>query len=325
MNTMTARRHNFFSTSGLTYAGEAATPILTAALLSGDTLANNWVRTLEGIRHKGNFDIIGGTNLLQAAGCDFNDGNDITLTEKAITVKDLKVNETICRNTLLNTWLGTASGRNSNVGSPEFFNFIAAYVAAKVAEQVETIIWQGNTGLSFTGFLGADGSAGTSTDLAAGTLAGCTSTTALSTITAGNAIEQIGLAYSHAADTKPAILSRSTTGVYISPKTAALYMQNLSTIGSSAGYNNQVTNQGFPNLQYLGVPVRVCPGFPDNAVLISDSDNLVVGTNLKTDLANVRIIPAYEYDGSDNIKVVMNFQIGTEAGVETDSVYATVS
>lgn len=329
MNTHITRRHKFFSTSNLSYVGEHATPILTAALKTGDTLANNWVRTIDGIRYKGQFDVITSTDMLQAGDCDFTDGNDIALSNKDIIVTDLKVNETICRKTLLNTWLGTASGRNSNIGSPEFFNFIAAHVAAKVAEQVETLIWQGNTALSFKGLLGADGTAGTSTDLAAGSLAGALNPTTLSAIDASNAIGELGKAYNYAAANKPQILTSATTGMYISPKTAAFYMQALATAGAGsgagAGYNNQVTNQAFSSLNYLGVPIRVCPGFPNDAILIADSENLVVGSNLMTDLAEVKVIPAYEYDGSDNIKVTMHFQLGTEGGIEGDCVYATAS
>ena len=44
----------------------------------------------------------------------------------------------------------------------------------------------------------------------------------------------------------------------------------------------------------------------------------MVGTNLGTDLSSVSWIPAYEFDGSDNIKIVMRMAVGAAVGVVGD-------
>ena len=90
--------------------------------------------------------------------------------------------------------------------------------------------------------------------------------------------------------------------------------------GSGQGYNNNVTLQSFDSLSYLGVPVRVCPGMPNDAILIAQQENLVLGTNLGTDLNSVQWIPVYQYDGSDNIKIIMRMAIGGVCPIPADCI-----
>ena len=50
---------------------------------------------------------------------------------------------------------------------------------------------------------------------------------------------------------------------------------------------------------------------------------MVFGTNLATDWTEARVIPTYEYDGSDNVRIVMNFAVGVQCAVATDGVYGS--
>ena len=52
----------------------------------------------------------------------------------------------------------------------------------------------------------------------------------------------------------------------------------------------------------------------DDAIVLAQSENLVVGSNLMTDFSSVQYIPVFQYDGSDNVRVVMQFGLGTVAG-----------
>ena len=36
------------------------------------------------------------------------------------------------------------------------------------------------------------------------------------------------------------------------------------------------------------------------------------------------LIPTYQYDGSDNIRVVMNFGLGVQSGIGTDGVVGCI-
>jgi len=49
-------------------------------------------------------------------------------------------------------------------------------------------------------------------------------------------------------------------------------------------------------------------------------DNIVVGTNAYTGNESASLIPVYQYDGSDNVKVSMDFAAGVQTAVPTDGV-----
>ena len=80
------------------------------------------------------------------------------------------------------------------------------------------------------------------------------------------------------------------------------------------------TDQAIVNATYLGIPINVCPGMPDDAIVLTYVSNMVYGTNLATDWTEARLIPTYQYDGSDNVRVVMNFAIGVQTAVAADGI-----
>lgn len=321
------RRRNFdISVSpSTTYAGEARAEIMSAAVSSGDTLANGWVHQIDGIHHKAVVSTLNAADTIQAASCSFDDGANLTLGEKVLTLSDLKVNEEICRGTVYPTWQGAATSRAStNAYTAELQNAIVAQVAAKTAEQVETIIWQGldiSNSTIVEGLLG-DGTAASETDLDASPIGGCVEVDFSAAPTATTVIERIGSVYSGAAQNCPAVLTKSDINIYVSPKTYAIYLQALAVAGGQ-GFLNQVSNQAFNEVNYLGVPVRRCPGMFDDMVLLTYADNLKVGTNVGTDLTDVRYIPTYEYDGSDNVRVVMQMGLGVQCITPGDVVLGT--
>ena len=61
----------------------------------------------------------------------------------------------------------------------------------------------------------------------------------------------------------------------------------------------------------------------DDVIIATYKDNLVFGTNLATDYTEARVIPTYQYDGSDNVRIVMNFAVGVGVGVPTDGVFGS--
>ncbi len=323
------RRRNFdiAGAGGTTYAGELALPIMGAALKSNDTIAKNYVRVIDGIHYKTVIQTLNAVDTIQAGDCTFADGADLTLGERVLTLNELKVNEEICRATVYPTWQGTATSRaSSNLMTQEFVNYTLGLVAAKTAENLETLLWQGSA--AFTkGFLCNDGTALASLTKAkvdASAVAGYTGVD-ITAITNSNAITQFNLVYTTAATSKPAILSKPNIAFYVSPKTYALYCQQLAGLGAGVannnlGINNLATAQNFSNITFMGIKINVCPGIYDDFIMLTYEDNLIVGTNLGTDLNEVRWIPAYEYDGSDNIKIVMRMAVGVQTVTPADIV-----
>jgi hypothetical protein len=326
------RRHRAFANPDIdpttTYAGEAADFYVAPAIHGADTVANNWVTQLDGIQNKA---VISGASVagdvIQSATCDFSDGDSVIVDERVLTLTDLKVNESLCRGTILPTWQGMTGARQSMDWSNDSFrNFVFATIAAKTAESVENNIWVGG---KIKGLLSNDGTFD-SAGWAASTLQGA-SEQAISAITNANAIAQFNLVYTKMATTTPAVLTKPDAAFYVNPKTYALYCQQLAGLGSAVsgttgqGINNQATAQAFNNVSFMGIPVHVSGGMPDSCIVMAQESNLYVGSNLRTDYTQAAVIPVYQYDGSDNIRVTMQFGLGVQAGRLTEIVVGALS
>ena len=311
------------------YSGILATPFVAPALKLADTLQKGFVRQIDGLQNKAVISNLSSTANIQAANCDWADGNDLTLGEQVLTLTDLAVMEALCRKTLLPTWAGMTGARETmGAGSAEFQAFAMATVAAYAAQGVETGIWQGSSILA-QGFLSNSGTLDNAgyraSILAAGgteaapianekivTAAGFTTAAIL---TATGAFAEV---YNHTVANIPGILNRTDVAFYCSPKTAGHYMQALAASGQYQGVNLQGTNQAFDTLQYLGIPIHVCPGMYDDALILTYEENLVVGSNLNTDYTTAQYIDAWQYDGSDQVKIVMRFGLGMQVGIPGD-------
>jgi len=308
-----------------TYAGELALPFITPAVKSADTLAKGFVRQIDGIRKKAVLESAAvAADIIQAAHCSFQDGDSVTLDESVLELTDLKVNETLCRGTILPTWVGQVGPRAStDWASPEFRQFVLGTIAGKVGESVETILWQGSS-LFANGFLSADGSLATGFATSALKDATVQAKGSSGSFTAATVISEFALAHTKAATAKPGILSKPGLSYYCSNATYALYMHALAGLGAHStsldgqGMGNLGPNQNFTGLTYLGITINVCPGMFDDCLVLADKENLVAGSNIQTDYTEVRYIPFYEYDGSDNVGVVMQWGMGCAVGTAAD-------
>tara|TARA_R110000782_G_scaffold258137_1_gene347726 strand:+ start:139 stop:1191 length:1053 start_codon:yes stop_codon:yes gene_type:complete len=314
-----------------TYAGVRSAPFVAPALKLAETLTKGFVRQIDGIQNKAVISNLSSTGVIQDANCDWNSGDSLNLGERVLTLTDLAVMEALCRGTLLPTWAGMTGARETmTAGSPEFVTFSMATVAAYAAQGTEVGIWQGiETTVPVIGFLSNTGTFDVTgyggsifkdtvqeeTVTAGGFNAGTAADPKI--ITNAGAFHEV---YNNALTNCPAILNRTDIAYYCSPKTAGNYMQALATSGSFQGVNMQSTNQAFDTLQYLGIPIHVCPGMPNDALILTYEENLVVGSNLMTDYTSAQYIDAWQFDGSDNIKIAMRFGLGMQVGVPGDCV-----
>ena len=313
-------------TPATTYAGVLSSPFVAPAMKLASTLVNGYVRQIDGIQNKAVISSLTSDDPLQAAAenCAWNDGADLTLGERVLTLSDLAVMQSLCRATLLPTWAGMGSARATmTAGSPEFVNFAMATVAAATAQSVENNIWLGGTVVG-KGFLSNSG-----TFNRAGFGAAILDPTLINhvDVTAGGFADDVitqgtgafDLAYNGAITNCPAILNKPDVAFYVGTACAGQYMTALGVAGGS-GYQTNVTNQSFTNLQYLGIPIRVCPGMPAQAIVLTYQDNLVVGSNLNTDYTSAQYIDHWQYSGSDETRIVIRFGLGMQVAVPGDVV-----
>lgn len=289
-----------------TYAGELALPFVSAALKSGATLANGWIRTIDDVYYKAVINQIEGASLIADASCDFADAGSVTITENVLTTKELAVNIDLCKKTMRQSWLAADTGNSLNSNMPSAFSdYVIGHIAGLVAQQVENDIWTGAdaTGGEFEGFLTAT----TGIFVVDGNV---NDVTTVSPFTKGIVVAEIEKVLDACSSE---VLAKPDFALYVSPKTAFLYQQHL----GSEGFSNDYQANAKPSNIY-GYPIYACPGMPDNQIVATYESNLVFGSNILTNMTEVRTIDMSPIDGSDNVRFIMRYAAGVQVGVGAD-------
>ena len=301
-------------TAGTTYAGQFAGKYISAALLSAPTIENGGVTVLPNVKHKEVLQNVATSALLADATCDFDTTQTVTLTEKILEVKDLMVNLQLCRSNFHNTWQSIEMGASSFSDIPASFeDYLLGYTAAKVAAAMETNIWAGVAGAgSFNGF-----------EALATAQVPAAQIVATAPVTAALVIGQIG----SVVDLIPtSVYGTEDLKLYVSSNVARAYVRALGGFAvaatSNAGTNNEGT-QWYTNgqLSFDGIPMFVANGMSDDRILAAQTSNLYFGVSLLSDVQEARVIDVSQYDGSDNVRVIMRMSAGVQIGVGADCAY----
>jgi len=299
-----------------TYAGEFSGKYIAAALLSGDTLANNEITILPNVRYKSVLQKASTDNIVRDANCDFQKGQGtLTLTEKVLIAEEFQVNLELCKKELHQSWEALEMGYSVFAEIPaSFSDFVLGHVAAKVADKTEKNIWQGvnaNPG-EFDGLatlLAADGDLPAAQDLVA------------AAVDPATIIAELG----RVADAIPtAVYGKDDLRIYVSSDIARAYTRALGGFAAAGvganGFDNKGTNQVLGGLYFDGIQLVVAKGMADGTMIAAEKSNLFFGTGLLSDQQEVRVIDMSETDGSQNIRVVMRFTAGVQYAQVTDIV-----
>jgi hypothetical protein len=301
-----------------TYAGEFAGKYISAALLSGKTLAEGNISVVPNVKYKQVMKKVATDGIVKDGTCDFTDTSTLTLTERILTPEEFQVNLELCKKDFRSDWEAVSMGYSAfdNL-PPKFSDFLIAHVADKVAQKMEQNIWTGTnaTAGEFDGFittLGADGDVNDVTGTAS---------------TSANVIEELG----KIADAIPtAVYGAEDLAIYLPSNMYRNYIRALGGFGASglgaAGTNAQGTqwyNMG-NSLSFDGIQVVNAPGLSDNDAVAAQKSNLFFGTGLMSDQNEVKVIDMADLDGSQNVRVVMRFTAGIQHAIGGDIVlYAT--
>ena len=319
MNLSLNKKYNFdIDASVNTYAGELALPYVTAALLGAETIAKGRCRFLEGIVGKTVISGLATTDTIQAANCDFLGGSNVALTEQVLDPSDLAVMEEVCRGTMYPTWIA-ANGRMERNGDlpVAWGDFLLGAVAERTGSNLENLLWSGDTGAVFgTGFLSNDGvidEAGIDASACANFVEATTSAAAWDNT---NILANLSTIFD-SASAIPGILGKPGCGFYVSYEAYAFFLQAMALQNTGPGFN-----QSMEGANYLGYPVYATSGIPNtvDVAVFTYPDNLVVGANSYTADISAQLIPTYQYDGSDNVRISMRFAVGVQSGVATDGI-----
>jgi hypothetical protein len=318
---MKARQNFALPSVTSTYAGEAASGYIAAALLSANTLDKKLVTIMPNVKYKSVIQKLDVSGIVQDASCDFTTSGSVAISEQVLTPKELQVNLLLCKQEFVDSWEALQLGFSAFDEIPKNFNdFLISYVGGKVAEATEESIWQGtnSTNGEFGGFQTAF-SASIAAGGATAVLAAKSGSIVISgSVTSANVLDKLNSVVNTIPDTvygKPDVL------LYVSTDVAKAYQQALAggAIGAN-GWNNQM-NVGEKPFNFNGIEIVWCPGMTSSKIVAAQKSNLFFGTGLLSDYNEVKVLDMANIDGSQNYRIVMRYTGGTQFGIGQDIVY----
>src|SRR5210317_547252 len=271
-----------------TYAGEFAGKYISAALLSGKTLADGAITIKPNVKYKEVIKKVAtDANVIKDATCDFADTATVTLTERILQPEEFQVNLEFCKKDFRSDWEAIQMGYSAfdNL-PPAFSDYILGHVAAKVAEKMETNIWSGTNA------------------------------------TAANVITEMGKVVDAIPTT---IYGKEDLYLYVSSNVARAYVRALGGFGASGLGANGLNGEGTTwynggDLAFDGVKIFVASGLADNTMAAAQKSNLFFGTGLLSDSQEVKLLDMADLDGSQNVRVIMRFTAGIQYGIGSEIV-----
>ena len=295
-----------------TYAGEFAGKYISAALLSGSTLAKELITIKPNVKYKEVMKKVATDDIVKNGTCDFTATSTLTLTERVLQPEEFQVNLQLCKKDFISDWEAISMGYSAYSNLPSSFSdFLLAHVSSKVAQRIETNIWAGTNATEgqFDGFettLGADGDVN---DVTA------------ATVTSSNVIAQIGAVV----DAIPsAVYGAEDLTIYAAPNVYRAYVRALGGFASNVGAagtdskGTQWFNGGA--LTFDGINVELASGMSSNRMVAAEKSNLFFGTGLLSDSNEVKVIDMADIDGSQNVRVVVRFTAGIQHAIGGDIV-----
>jgi hypothetical protein len=319
-----------------TYAGEAASGYIAAALLSANTLDKKLVTIMPNVKFKSVIQKLSLSNLISDASCDFTAAASASITERVLVPEEFQVNLQLCKQQFVASWEAMQLGFSAFDEIPKNFNdFLVSYVGGNVAQATEIAIWQGTnaTNGQFDGFqtlFSASVAVAGATDVLPARISGGTSSIISGSISSANVIQKL---QSLVESIPTAVYGKQDLVIYVPTNVAKAYQlatagviptnttstSGLTNVGAN-GYDNVFTIGAKP-YNFNGIDLVLCPGLGDSKMVAAQKSNLFFGTGLMSDYNEVKVIDMANIDGSQNYRVIMRYTAGVQFGIGQDIVY----
>tara|TARA_R100000231_G_scaffold139622_1_gene121725 strand:- start:3967 stop:4875 length:909 start_codon:yes stop_codon:yes gene_type:complete len=291
------------------YSGESAKKYIAASLLEGTTLANGGMTIMPNVKHKSVIQKVDVSGLIANATCDFSDAGTVAISERVITLEEFQVNVKFCTKQFVDSWESAELGASTFKNMPSSFgDFIIGNFADQIAASVENSIWQGgnSTAGQIDGFETLWAADSDIVDVTAGT------------VTSSNVIAELGKILDAAPNT---VYGKEDLTLYVSRNMMKAYVRALAAQGG--GYENRVNMWYDMNtpLSFDGIPLFLANGLSDNTAALAQKSNLYFGTNLVSDMNEVRVIDTSETLGDQNARFVSRFAYGIQYGYGAEIVF----
>ncbi len=306
------------------YVGEYKDKMIASALLSGKTLDNGGLTVYPNVAYKEVIKKIAlGNDLMVGASCDYTDAGTVTISERVLEVKEFQINKTECKTTFSQDWTSAQMGYSvpNYVLPKSYADFISQQYIAKIAANVESMIWAGAAGANaFDGFT-------TTWAANASSLAGGAVVTG-TTVTAANVVDEIGKVVDNVSANNSSLLDKEDLHIYVSNHIYQMYVRSLGGFGASGlganGFDGKGNNQNLGEaLLFDGIKIFRAPGMPTNDMAAAQKSNLFFGCGIEGDLSEIKLIDTGDTLGDQNVRFVARFKAGIQTGLLEEVTYYT--
>ena len=298
------------------FVGEFAGQYLQETLLTSNSLTNGMVTlktNVYGAELVKRIALSG--NLFQDASCDFAADGTVTIDERSINPKRMKINKQLCKKDFDFDWETRSQGPSATEKlAPRVQREMIAAVLGNAAAANEVMIWQGVDGAgSYDGF---------ETRFAADAEVIANTTTGAANTDANNVLDLVGTLL----DGVP-VAVREMPGFKIGVAPNVFYALRRAYGGftgtGNAGINNEGPAKAWDDtvLPFEGVQVVKCKGMKNNSMVATYSENLWFGTAIMSDFNSVKLLDQEMVDGSENVNFISKFSANVQYGWGGDIYY----
>jgi len=289
--------------SGLSaYTDENKMDLIKKSVLEGRTM--EFVTVQPDIKSSATINIIDSTLVAQAGACGWNEAGTTDLTQRALTVSPIKVNEAICLDTLEAYYTQKMMNPGSYNESIPFEQIYSEDKADKIQDLIETLVWKGDSSSSgnvalANGFLKV-------IDAEAGTVDGNTGSE--TSITASNIIDIVdAMVIAIPAD----IIDADDLVLFVGYDTYRTYAKALRDANlfhyTGAEDQGQQFSQMVPGTNVRVVAVKGLNG--TSRLVLSRVANMYVGVDMLNDSEDFKIF--YSND-NDEVRFLAKWKLGTQ-------------
>jgi len=289
------------------YTKENEALLVTSSVLGAKTasLIKAAGQTMVGVKSSEKINIMDTDAIFQAGGtCGFNASGTTTFTQRTVTVGKIKVNESLCPKSLESKYLQKALPEGSRYDSIAFAAEYSDKKAARIAAQLETALWQGDTASvnvnlnKFDGLVKLIGSSAVEANNA--TYYGSTATS----ITSANVVAVVDALYRAIPAT---VVAADDITIFMSQDIFRLYtiaLKNANMFNYS--FDGKADSEFF--LPGTSVKVVATPGLNNVTKLYAMRiSNMFLGTDLLNEEERFEVFYAKE---ADEVRFVAEFKMG---------------
>ena len=292
--------------NGLTaYVDQVKMDLIKKMILGGRS--TSFMTVQPGIKSAASINLLSSNLVAQAGGCGFNDEGETILTQNTLNVCPLKVNESICIDTLEQYYTQVMLQPGSYDTDFGFEQIYTEEKVSQVSSLIDTLIWQGNTSVT-----GQTGLCNGFIKLATTTYSGSVVNGNVNSVAAITAANIIGIVDSAVQVIPTNIIAEDDLYLYCGYDFARLYFTALRNANL---YNYPSVETGandfmitIPSSNVKLVAVKGLTG--TNKFFISTKSNMYFGCDLLDDYENLQIFYSMDFQ---EVRVVAKWKSGVNA------------